>query len=411
MSDGLFVRLISTTICCLFPLVILAEPLDLTYQLNIEEHSDQEDRIISDFGLHYVDEYQSRRLNFQADVSANNIFEHESNDSATLWEGSFKADLVLIDSLFFVLDSEITEINQTATEDLDVLNTQTVFITKTGFQVTKGNLIRGDLSVGLFRKFYEYEKSPLDAYEDLLEIGYAYPLDSNSSMSAKYSLENQRYDVDYQSYNNADNKRLRLSYTKQFSRMLLDIYIENNSIEYRNLEESYSADAYGFRINYQVNSISNLTLYIGKDVQQSYSLNTNLIDPQNPVLASGLVVNTNQSLTYQRNTSGYSLIVQINRNDITDVSNSGDLDGVQNGLQVDFVQHLNKNFDLGINKYKSRDENTGGETDISRLSLAYTISRTNSLHSLVRLIFEEGEENEINQDDNALMFTTTAYLN
>ncbi len=388
----------------LFSTSVQGDVVDLDYSLNLESHSQAEDQVFSDFSFEFENQYVSQRFSAEIDLTSDLVYDHESENDSTLWEGAFHTRYNFSHSLYWLLDTELSELNLEGNDDFDEFNSQTLSNTTTGFRYSLDQVMRGNFSVSLLTRLYSYEESTIDATENLFLLAYEYPLDQFSAITTSYSVTEQKYDSLTHSINDADNNIFRIDYYRQFSRLTIGIYAENNDIEFVNQISENSTDAFGLNLNYQINQSSQILLSWGNDVVQSYALNTTIIDPSNPVLISGLVTNKQYSIQYSKNEQFYNMMLQIYQNDIEDISDSGTVTGKQNGAIFNFDRQINEKLDLSLELSQSKDGITDSDEKMVRASIDYLLT-ANSLHrSEISLISEQEEDNSIREDDVILLY-------
>lgn len=396
--------------CCLVALPLSASPrVALDYRFQAEAHDNQEDRVYSiiEFGL--ADNYASSRLIMDYDITSGLIYEHQEGVDNIQWNGTLASNYKFTPSLSWVLDIDVTEINLEDNTEIDLINSQTFTTTSTGLEYSVDRSIRGSLVIGVFTRLYTYEDSPLDGDENTFELIYTYPFNSTSSLITSASRIDQQYDEPSESINDAINDRLRIGYQKRFSRLSFDIFIDQNSIDYSNRHYQEDIEGYGLGIDYQVNSRSSLSLDLGKQIEQVFSVNENLIDPQNSLLTSGLVENQSASVQYDYRSNFNTFSMLVYQNDIKYVDETAD-DDLLKGSLINYLHNFNTKVSLGINYEQYENGNGSNDYELSTYSLIYQINKTHRTTSSISLIVEEGTENEINNDDNIIQFNFTGKI-
>ena len=378
--------------------------LDLDYAIRAEQHTERDDRLLSDFIVTLDDQYVSSQFNIEADLTSNFVYEHRDEEDSVLIDGEILSSYLFNESFSWILDSQFLEINEVAGEDIDELNSQTISVVSTGliFDYTRG--LRGGVITRLLAKRVNYEESPLDADEKALEIAYFYPLNSSSSITTSYIIERQEYDDEVESINDVDTDIIRIDYNKRFSFVTTGIYLELNDIEYLNQDVDEEVEAYGISFNYQINSRSSVLLEYAHDLLQTFSLNTTLVDPQNPVLTSGLVENDRYTLQYSFLTNQIDFRMELYQNDLDDVSDTGSSSGKQEGIIVEHTQYLTEKLDFGISYEALKNEVNDTDTSLTALSLRYQISESTNYSTFTSLNVEDRDDDSEQEDDVELLF-------
>ncbi len=381
--------------------------IDLDYSLALESHTQEKDRILSIFSIGLNNQHRSQKLSTDINLINDQVYDHKSNEDSSLWNGYFDANYNFTNSISWLMNFNASEINLDTSNEQDEFNSQTISTTETGLQYYLGPVIRGDFTVKMLTKIYSYEETPLDALENSFQVSYEYPLDQNSSLSSRYTITDLEYDSSVESINDTDMNIMRITYSKQFSRVLFDLYLENNKIDFVNQDSTSDTEAYGVNVSYQINSRSNLYAALGSNVEHSTSLNTNIIDPQNPLLISGLVTNKQYTLQYDLNEQFYSILIRLYQYDINSISDSQELQGIQEGILVDVNRQINdrSNFNLIMNK--TEDEISLNNIESIRGSFNYRLSENSRYRSRMSLSAEDRVENNIREDDVELLFEMT----
>jgi len=387
-----------------------AVDLDLDYALRMEQHTEQDDRLLSDFAVTLDDQYVSSRFNIETDLTTNFVYEHRDDEDNILLDGDILSSYLFNNSFSWVLETQFLEINEVAGEDIDELNSQTVSVISTGlvFDYTRG--LRGGVITRLLTKKVDYEESPLDADEQALEIAYFYPLNSSSSITASYIIERQEYDDSNESINDVDTDLIRIDYQKQFSFVTTAIYLELNDIEYLNQDTDEEVEAYGVNFNYQINSRSAVTLEYAHDLLQTFALNTTLVDPQNPVLTSGLVENDRYTIQYSFLTNQDDFRIELYQNDLDDVSDTGTSSGKQEGLIIEYTRYLTEKLDVGFSYEELQNEVDDTDTSFSTLSVNYQITESASYATSTSLNVEDWDEDSAQEDDVELVLELRVFI-
>jgi len=378
--------------------------MDLDYALRMEQHTERDDRLLSDFIVTLDDQYVSSQFNVEADLTTNFVYEHRDEEDSTLLEGEVASEYLFNESFSWILESQFTEINEVSGQDLDELNSQTVSVVSTGlvFDYTRG--LRGGIITRLLTKKVMYEESPLDADEQTFEISYFYPFNSSSSLTTSYIIERQEYDDTDESINDVETDLIRIDYRKQFSFVITELYFELNDIEYLNQDTDEEVEAYGISFSYQINSRSLVAIEYSHDLLQTFSLNTTLVDPQNPVLTSGLVENDRYAVHYNFLTNRVDFRFELYRNELDDVSDSGTSTGNQEGLIIEYTQYLTEKLDFGFSYEELENEIDGADTNFATVSLRYQISESANYSTFTSLNVEDWDEDSDQEDDVELLF-------
>ena len=387
-----------------------AVELDLEYALTMEQHTEQEDRLLSDLMVVLDDQYVSSQFKIEADLTSNFVYEHRGEEDNVLLDGEILSSYLFNKSFSWVLESQFLEINEVAGEDIDELNSQTVSVISTGlvFDYTRG--LRGGVITRLLAKKVNYEESPLDADERSLEIAYFYPLNSSSSITTSYIIERQEYDDKNESINDVDTDLIRIDYSKRFSFVTTELYLEYNDIEYLNQDTDEEVDAYGINFSYQINSRSSVALEYAHDLLQTFSLNSTLVDPQNPVLTSGLVENDRYTVRYSFLTNRSDFRLELYQNDLEDVSDIGTSTGKQEGVIIEHTQYLTEKLDVGFSYEELQNEIDDTDTSFSTLSLNYQITESASYSTSTSLNVEDWDEDSGQEDDVELVLELRVFI-
>lgn len=385
--------------------------LNLDYSLEFEQHNNNEDDSLwSDLSFKLKDDYNSNSFNAVMDLTADLVYEHKRNVNNDLWRGVLLSNYKFNNAFSWLLNVELTELNTGSLGEFDDLNSQTVTNLSTGLEFKIINGIRGEFTSTLLATAYSYEDSPLDANESSFGVSYVYPFNISSNLTATILFVEQKYVDPDESINDVDNKQFRLEYDKQFSRVTFGLFVEKNEIEYLNQQLNNSLDAYGFSINYPINSRSILSFEVGNEIQQTYSINANLIDPQNPILTSGLVENERYSIQYHYTTNFNDLVLQAYQNDIQNISLIGSNLGLQEGFLLNYSHNINDKLFMEISYDQIKNEISDSESKLSTALLNYQINQSRQISTAISVIVEDGETDGVNANDAIVKFIFKANI-
>jgi len=387
-----------------------AVQLDLDYSLKMEQHTDIDDRMLSDFIVTLDDSYLSNQFSIEADLVSDFIYEHRSEEDSVLVRGDISANYRFNQTFSWILESQFSEINKVIEDDFDELNSQTVVNTATGLVFDRSRGLRGGVIARLLATKYSYDHSPLDADEQSLELAYLYPFNSSSNLRTSFSFVKQEYDDADESLNDVETDSFGVSYLKQFSFVTTEVFFEQSDIEYLNQEQNEEVEIYGISISYRINSRSLIALEFAHDLQQTFDLNSTLADPQNPVLTSGLVENDRYTIHYSHVTNQSNFRLELYQNDLEDVSDSGNVSGQQDGFIVEHIQHLNEKLDIELLYEDVKNEVSVADIESTTISLRYLISESARYTTSTRLNVEERNEESGQEDDVGLIFEVRASI-
>lgn len=380
----------------------------LNYSLQAEAHDSEDDLIYSNLEINLSDDYNSSRLSANYDLTTDLFYEHLDNDDNIQWEGSLNTSYNFLKPLSLYVDLYLTEIGISGSNEIDQLNSQTFTTLITGIEYVLDTPIMGEFTVNLFSQVYVYEESPLDGKEDTIEFLYRYPLSSTSDLSTSYSRIDQQYDSEAESLNEAIIDRFRIEYEKRFSQLTLNILIDQNSIDYSNVQFEEDTDGYGLEISYRLNTRSTLLLSISSQVQQTFNINENLLLPQIPILEPGLVENDTITLQYDYQTAFNSLLLRYYQ---TDIRNLTELDSEQlEGGLVEFSQVINEKLSANLGYEQLKNYQNNNQLDLITANLSYRIAESRRTFSSISFQVEEGEENNISRDDSIIEFIFTGRI-
>ncbi len=391
------------------PFSLYADPtLSLGYTLQVESHKNEDDQVYSDFEVQLVDDYASNRLSANYDLTYDYIYEHLGNDNNTQWDGFLTSSYNFTRSLSLNLDLGFTEISSPDSTEITELNSQTFSTLSSGLEYVLEASIRGSFNISIFTHIYKYDESILDGRENIFEMSYVYPLNPTTDITARYSLIDQKYDEDQQSLDDAIIDRLGIEYQKRYSQLIIDVFIEQNRIDYSRQIFADDIEGYGIDISYDLNSYTRLVLSTSNRVEQAFSTNGNNLDPQNPILESGLVENDTTSLQYEYQTDYNRLLLRIYQTEIRNVTQheSEKLEGAY----FNFSREVNEKVTVALSHDKSENQQSGNQFELTAASINYLISETRKTSSAISLRLEEGEENDISRDDSIIQYVFTGQI-
>lgn len=389
-----------------------APNVSLGYSINAETHdaADEVDEILYGLSLGLSDNYSSSQFLASYDISSDFLYEQKREDDNIQLNGTISSEYKFTRSFSWLFDSNLSEINTLNNNQFNQLDTQTLVIATTGFRYLLDGQFKGDLSFEALTNIYSYEESPLDARENLFRVSYIRPLSPNSDLTTSYSVLEQTYDDASEVINDAENETLRIEYQTRLSRYTYDLFWENNKIEYVNQPLSDDIDGYGIGARYDINSRSSISVDYENIVQQAFNINTVLIDPQNPIITSGLVENKRYSIQYSHIRSIRSLSLAVYQNDIRNIASTLNSSERQKGVQFTYRQAITEKLSVDLAHTQLESEINTNDFELTSTSLNYLVSRSRYTNSVLSLIVEEGENNNIDDDDVIIQFSLTGII-
>ena len=389
-----------------------ATELTVDYSLDVEINSEEDDEAISEFSAGLVGDHVGRDYEVNYDLTADYVYEHEENDDNTLLEGEADSQYNFTPYLLGLFNINLVELSTADDDEFDRLETETLVDATTGIRYVLSNFVRGTLSFSRLRTVFYFEDSPLDATEDSFVTRYSRPINQSSDIVLSHTIARQRYDEDVQSINDVDSERIRLEYVKRLSSYDYNIFLEKNYIEFINQPSSDEEElnAYGLGINYTINSFSSILFTYGKEVEQVFQLNADLLDPQNPLLNAGLVENTSASILYTLNKNNDSLSVRVYESDIDNISQPDANSGELSGVLVSYERVLTRmwTFDIRYNQFENEINNN--EFDRTTATISYLISQSARYSNTVRFAVQRGSDNDGDIENELLIYQFTASL-
>ena len=373
----------------------------LGYSVNAQAHDseDEDDVFLYGLALGLSDDYYSSQLVASYDISSVYLYEQKREDDNLLLNGVISSEYKFTHSFSWLLNTDLSEINTLNNNDFDQLDTQTLAITTTGFRYTLEAQIKGDLTIEALTNIYYYEESPLDARENLYRVSYLRPLSSTSELTTSYSTLRSMYDDSLQEINDTKSEILRVDYQTRLSRYTYDLFWEPNRIEYVNQPIDVDIAGYGIGVRYDINTRSSINVEYGKLIQQAFVINAVIIDPQNPVLTSGLVVNKYHSIQYQYNQSARNFSLAVYQNNIRDLVSILNNSERQKGAQFTFTEVINEKVTAELAYTLLESEINTNDSELTSGTLNYLLGISRYVNSTLSLIIEEGKDNNVDNDD------------
>lgn len=411
-------RVVFTLKICLCMLLLTAENLyaapnvSLGYSINAQAHDaeDEVDEVLYGLNLGLSDSYSSSQFLASYDVSSEFFYEQKREDDNIQLNGTISSEYKFTRSFSWLFDSNLSEINTLNNNEFNQLDTQTLAITTTGLRYILDGQFKGELSFEALTNIYSYEESPLDARENLFRVSYRRPLSPISDLTTSYSVLEQMYDDASEVINDAENETLRIEYQTRLSRYTYDLFWENNKIEYVNQPLNDDIEGYGIGARYDINSRSSISANYENDVQQAFSINTALIDPQNPIITSGLVENKRYSIQYSHFRNIRSLSLTVYQNDIRNIASTLNSSERQKGVQLTYRQTITEKLSVDLAHTQLESEINTNDFDLTSASLNYLVNRSRYTNGVLSIIIEEGENNNIDDDDVIIQFNLTGVL-
>ncbi len=388
---------------------------DLSYRLEIEEHSEEPDREISSLRLDLNSDYYSKNLVLLLDLRTSALVEHGSDQDNTTLEGNLNSAYSFNRQFSWIFDAQFSENDLESDGELSPLMSETGsqltaqtgsrLTTETVTRLTTGPVyrydrgLRGAFEVQLLTNQYDYEDSSLDATEDSFSLAYVYPLRESIDLISSLNIDDQRYRRSSPSINDARTESFRIDLIKQVSHSTISFFVEQIDIEFLNQENETEAEAYGMTIDHVLNSRSSLALEVSRNIQQVFSLSASPVNPVTPVSTSGLVENELVWLQYNYARSNLALSSRVYRSDISNISNFGVSDGRQEGVEVSYNQLLREDLQFGIAAERYKDEISDTDTKIYSLGFGYILYEASRLISTINIVAERRDENDIETDE------------
>ncbi len=374
-----------------------------------ELHENAREQSYSDLKLSINDQNSTRGLSYNYDLQSDLVYDHRYNVDNIQWIGDLNSVYQFSNTFSWVLNAELSEIALPSTNQIDLINSQTHSSLKSGFQFEFDEQIRGSLVVGVYTDIHDYEESNLDGRDDTFIIDYSYPISQISEIGLRYSIVDVVYDDAFERLNDVRNDSIRLEYTTNFSSLGYSLFASQNQLDYTNRDLTEDISGYGVTLSYHFNSRSSVLVNVGKGVEHSFSVNTNLADPRNPLMTSGVVENLSFSIQYDYSTRFRSIRLRTYKNEMNDVdrpNQTENLDGFI--LNIDQIINEKVTGTLYHHQYINEVNNLDFESTVFRID--YIIQESREMKTSINIETEYGDDNGVSLDDNMLQLEVAVKL-
>jgi len=383
---------------------------ELSYSLEAEGNSDDEDRTFSTLNLKLADDFKKSDFHGDYQLDSSLYREHDKNETNDVYKGFLKSQYDFVDSGFWWNFDGLAEVLPIDTGDnIDEFNSQTVTTLTTGPLVSFSRGHRGSLDMGLQTGIVRYTEANLDSANSGASIIYTYPLSSVAKAGIDLGYRSVKYDDSFNAENDFDVSSAGLFYESRRRSISYSLRGASNTIDSDNNPDDQST--YQAVAKYELNSSSTISLELSKSLQSADAFNRLPGNVNDSIFEPGLLLNDRAEIgyeyTYQNLIAGVLLFSNEYENIVATPGDNEDLKG--------WTLYASKRFnnELILEGFYEHTTTLNGDLDNDDLQVDLTYTRFHTKHiSSSIVLFGEIERDDVKEDyDNlGITYRFTAYI-